>query len=90
MLHVSSHLYRSEGYAVLHHLVTESQLIVAALSFKSLSNRVLALQLSFHTADMKKAALEQCQSPSAAPSMFWIIWALLLEIPFLFRPLGFL
>lgn len=71
MLHVSSHLYRSEGYAVLHHLVTESQLIV--LSFKSLSNRVLALQLSFYTADMKKAALEQCQSPSAAPSMFWII-----------------
>lgn len=94
MLHVSSHLYRSEGYAVLHHLVTESQLIVAALSFKSLSNRMLTLQLSFHTAGMKKAALEQCQIPSAAPSkrkcMSWIIWALLWEIPFLFRSLGFL
>lgn len=44
----------------LHYLVTESQLIGTELSFKSLSNRVLTLQLSFHTAGMKKAALEQC------------------------------
>lgn len=77
MLHVSSHTYRSEGYAVLNHLGTESQLIVTALSFKSLSNRVLTLQLSFHTAGMIKAALEQCYIPSAAPSKWkclsWII-----------------
>lgn len=59
MLHVSSHMYRNEGYAILLHLVAEPQVIVTALSFQSLSSHVLTLQLSFHTAAMKKAALEQ-------------------------------
>lgn len=60
MLHVSSHMYRNKGYAVLLHLVTEPQVIVTVLSFQSLSSHVLTLQVSFHTAGMKKAALEQC------------------------------
>lgn len=34
MLHIPSHVYRSEGYAVLHHLVTESQLLLLHFSLR--------------------------------------------------------